>query len=90
AQSQLTDYVKRNGEVDPDIAYSIASVYALEGMRDEAFHWLGHAISLGNENRPCFENDPNWASLRDDPKFAELMTGVHSAHKAPQSKADAQ
>ena len=90
AQSQLTDYVKRNGEVDPDIAYSIASVYALEGMRDEAFHWLGRAISLGNENRPCFENDPNWASLRDDPKFAELMTGVHSAHKAPQSKADAQ
>jgi serine/threonine protein kinase/tetratricopeptide (TPR) repeat protein len=90
ALAQLNDYVKRNGEVDPDIAYSIASVYALEGMRDEAFQWLGRAISLGNENRPCFENDPNWASLRDDPKFAELMTRVRSTHKAPQSKADAQ
>jgi serine/threonine protein kinase/tetratricopeptide (TPR) repeat protein len=86
ALAQLTDYVKRNGEVDPDIAYSIGSVYALEGMREEAFQWLGRAISLGNENRPCFENDPNWASLREDPRFGELMTRVRTAHKTPQFK----
>ena len=33
ARAQLTSSVIRNAEVDPDIAYSVASVYALEGMR---------------------------------------------------------
>jgi len=82
ALAQLNDDVKRNGEVDADIAYSIASVYALEGIASEAFAWLERSISLGNENRPCFENDPNWSSLRSDPKFGELMTKVRVAKTA--------
>jgi len=73
ALAQLTDAVKRNGEVDADIAYSIGSVYALEGMATEALSWLERSIALGNENRPCFESDPNWNSLRTDPRFVELI-----------------
>jgi hypothetical protein len=45
-------------------------------LPDQAFEWLARAIALGNENRPCFQNDPNWASLRDDSRFAELMSRV--------------
>ena len=82
ARAQLTDAVIRNAEVDPDIAYSVASVYAVEDMRDEAFEWLERSIALGNENRPCFENDPNWSSLRDHPRFQELMTRVRLMHGA--------
>ena len=89
ALAQLTEDVKRNGEVDPDIAYSVASVYALEGMRDEAFEWLRRAISLGNENRPCFEHDPNWAELRKDLRFTELMKTVRQSHRTQQSRPDA-
>jgi len=81
ALAQLTDAVKRNAEVDPDIAYSLASVYALEELRGDAFEWLGRSIALGNENRPCFENDPNWAALREDPRFAELMSKVTTGRK---------
>ena len=84
ALAQLTDNVKRNGEVDADISYSIASVYALEGLRNEAFAWLERAIALGNENRPCFENDPNWATLRAEPQFAELMNSI--PHRSTQSR----
>ena len=73
---QLTPDVKRNGEVDADISYSIASVYALEGLHGDAFEWLERSISLGNANRLLFENDPNWAALREDPRFAELMEKV--------------
>ena len=80
ARAQLTDNVIRNAEVDPDIAYSVASVYALEEHRDEAIAWLERAIALGNENRPCFENDPNWAAMRDDPRFVGLMTKVKAMH----------
>jgi serine/threonine-protein kinase len=87
ARAQLTDAVIRNAEVDPDIAYSLASVYALEDMHDEAFEWLARSIALGNENLPCFENDPNWASLRDHPRFQELISGIQHMQEAqlPQS-----
>jgi serine/threonine-protein kinase len=74
ALAELTDVVKRTAEVDADIAYSVASVYAVEGLRDEAFEWLARAIALGNENRPCFDHDPNWAMLREDARFAELIS----------------
>src|SRR6266850_688380 len=84
ALAQLSDAVFRNAEVDADIAYSVASVYALEGLRSEAFAWLERAIALGNENRPCFENDPNWATLRAEPQFAELMNGI--PHRSTQSR----
>jgi serine/threonine-protein kinase len=76
ARAELTDEVKKNARVDPDIAYGLASVYALEGMRDEAFEWLERSIALGNENRPCFEHDPNWATLRDDERFKQLMLKI--------------
>src|SRR5690242_4657453 len=69
ALAQLTSDVKRNGEVDADISYSIGSVYALEGLPGDAFEWLERSIALGNANKPCFENDPNLASLRDDARF---------------------
>ncbi|HEU4770026.1 MAG TPA: protein kinase [Pyrinomonadaceae bacterium] len=72
ALAQITPQVKRNGEVDADISYSIGAVYALEGLRNDALEWLERSIALGNANHPCFENDPNWASLRNDPRFIEL------------------
>jgi eukaryotic-like serine/threonine-protein kinase len=87
ALAQLSDNVMRNGEVDADIAYSIGSVYALEDQPDEAFKWLGRAIALGNENYPCFQNDPNWASLRSDPRFTELMSRVQTGRKAKSAEA---
>jgi predicted Zn-dependent protease len=82
AIAELSDDVKRNGEVDADIAYSIASAYALEDQRADAFEWLARAIALGNENEPCFHNDPNWAALRSDPRFGELMDKVHPGRKS--------
>ncbi|MDQ1638346.1 MAG: eukaryotic-like serine/threonine-protein kinase [Pyrinomonadaceae bacterium] len=89
ALAQLTADVIRNADVDADIAYSVASVYALEGMQDEAFEWLARAIALGNENRPCFEHDPNWAALKNTVRFQELMAQVSAQHKADGLKAQA-
>jgi predicted Zn-dependent protease len=73
ARAELNEEVKRNASVDPDIAYAVGSVYALEGERDDAFEWLERSAALGNENKPCFEHDPNLASLREDARFKELM-----------------
>jgi eukaryotic-like serine/threonine-protein kinase len=76
AHAELNEDVKRNADVDPDIAYAVASVYALEGERDEAFEWLQRSIALGNENKPLFEHDPNLASARSDPRFGELIKRI--------------
>lgn len=80
ALAQLNSSVIRTAEVDPDIAYSVASVYAVEGMRTEAFEWLTRSIALGNENYLCFESDPNWSALRNEERFQELMKQVRAAH----------
>jgi len=82
AQAQVTDEVKDTAADDHDIAYWLASVYALEGQRDDAFKWLRRAIELGNENKPWFERDKNWDSLRDDPEYREIVDGVSSGQRA--------
>ena len=51
ARAELNEDVRRTASVDPDIAYAVASVYALEGARDEAFEWLKRSVALGNENQ---------------------------------------
>ncbi len=76
ARSQLTERVKEVALADHDIPYWLASAYAVEGERDEAFKWLERAISLGNENLPWFESNPVWQPLHDDPRFKELMRRV--------------
>jgi serine/threonine-protein kinase len=81
ARAQLTDRVKRVADADHDTPYWLASAYALEGMTDEAFEWLEHAIDAGNENRPWFEANPAWASLREDERFRALMARIDAARE---------
>jgi len=76
ARAELNEHVQRNAAVDPDIAYAVASVYALSGEREDALAWLNRSVLLGNENKPLFENDPNLASIRDDPGFTSLITRI--------------
>ena len=80
ARAELTERVKASAAIDPDVAYWLASAYALEGERDDAFEWLGRAINLGREDRAWFEMDPDWQSLRTDPRFLELMSRIEMGH----------
>jgi hypothetical protein len=58
------------------MAYWVASTYALLGEKDLAFKWFNRAVKLGNENKPHFEHDNSLDSLRDDPRFAEVMSKI--------------
>ncbi len=78
ANEQLTKKVRQVAEGDHDIANWLASAYLLQGKQVEALKWLETAIDLGNENYPWFETDPNWATLRDDPRFLALMERIKS------------
>jgi serine/threonine-protein kinase len=81
ARAQLTDRVKEVAALDHDVPYWLASAYVMEGEYEEAFKWLEKAISLGNENYLWFEANPVWESLRDDPKFRELMRSIKDRHE---------
>ena len=78
ARAELNARAREAAEADHDIAYWLATAHAMLGERDAAFEWLGRAITLGNENRLWFESDPNWESLREDPRFGELMRRIGS------------
>src|SRR5229473_2146693 len=73
ARAPLTDEVKATANTDHDVAYWLASAYALEGERGESLQWLRRAIELGNENKPWFQRDKNWDSLRNDPEFQKIV-----------------
>jgi serine/threonine protein kinase/tetratricopeptide (TPR) repeat protein len=76
ALAELTEAVKRNAEVDPDIAYSVGAVLALNGKSEEAFVWLEKSVALGNGNKPWVEADANLASLRDNRRFEALLESM--------------
>jgi len=79
ARAELSEGTIKSASADHDIAYWLASAYALADDRDEAFNWLERAIALGNENRQWFERDPNWAKLRGDERFGQLMSRINVA-----------
>lgn len=76
ARAQITDEVIKTADTDHDVAYWLASAYALEGERDQALKWLRRAIELGNENKPWFERDKNWDSLRSDSEYQRIVGSI--------------
>ena len=73
ARAELTDDALALARADHDMAYWVGSTYALLGDTDLAYKWLGKAVRLGNENKEHFKRDANLASLRDDPRWQELL-----------------
>ena len=76
ARAQITEEVIKTADTDHDVAYWLASAYALEGEREKALKWLRRAIELGNENKPWFERDKNWDSLRNDAEYQRIVDSI--------------
>ncbi len=71
-------------ELSPDRparAYGLAVVYTGLGDKDQAFHWLNQSC----DNRDAFliylKVEPQWDSLRDDPRFDDLLRRMGMADK---------
>ena len=58
------------------ISSFIARIYAALGKRDEAFALLEKALEEREYTAPRLNVDPAFDSLRDDPRFADLMRRV--------------
>ena len=73
ARAQLPEDALALAKSDHDMAYWTGEAFALLGDKDLAFKWLNRAVKLGNENLYWYEHDKTLASLRDDPRYAELI-----------------
>lgn len=73
AKALIIPQVIDAASADQDVAYWLASFYALEKAKDKAIKWLKKAVELGNENYPWFSRDRNWEALRSDPEYNQII-----------------
>ncbi|MDH3457445.1 MAG: tetratricopeptide repeat protein [Gemmatimonadota bacterium] len=75
-QSEAIEWVERARAIDPEdpvVVYAVGCVYAILGMAAEALDALEKALQGGFGNKKWIENDPDFSSLRDHPRFRELI-----------------
>ena len=71
-------------EADSEMAYRLATYFAVEGDESEALHWLRRAIYLGNENYPWFSKNPAWNKLHGHVDFERILEDLKKSHRVNQ------
>lgn len=84
AAALLKDETLAAAEADSEMAYRLATYFAVEGDSSEALHWLRRAIYLGNENYPWFQKNPAWNHLRTNADFQRILDDLKRAFKKNQ------
>jgi adenylate cyclase len=73
------EWSERALAIDPDDMGAIINgslLYAKAGMKDQALQLLQRALGLGWGKRDWIEQDPDYDSLRDDPRFQAMLARV--------------
>jgi len=80
----LQDDTLAAAEADSEMAYRLATYFAVEGDSSEALHWLRRAIYLGNENYPWFQINPAWNNLRTNADFERILEDLKKGFRRNQ------
>jgi TolB-like protein/Flp pilus assembly protein TadD len=70
------EWAKRALAIDPEdsgMLYNTACFYAVQGEADEAIACLEKAVQHGFGLRGWLENDPDFSSVRGDPRFQAIL-----------------
>jgi serine/threonine-protein kinase len=84
AASFIVDETLSAAEADSEMAYRLATYFAVEGDESEALHWLRRAIYLGNENYPWFSINPAWSKLRGHADFERILEDLKKSFRRNQ------
>lgn len=71
-------------EADSEMAYRLATYFAVDGDESEALHWLRRAIYLGNENYPWFSINPAWSRVRGHTDFERILEDLRKSFRRNQ------
>jgi adenylate cyclase len=64
------------GGHDPAVVTNVGCVYAKAGRKEDALACLARTFARGIGKRDWIEKDPDYDSLRDDPRFQALLAGL--------------
>ena len=81
-RERALQWAERAVAVDPSevsTLYNTGCVYAMAGEKDRALANLERAVQLGFAEREWVENDTDWDSVRDDPRFARIRDMIGPA-----------
>ncbi|WP_035348968.1 serine/threonine-protein kinase [Edaphobacter aggregans] len=84
AASFIVDETLSAAEADSEMAYRLATYFALDGDESEALHWLRRAIYLGNENYPWFSKNPAWRKLSGHADFERILEDLKKSYRRNQ------
>jgi tetratricopeptide (TPR) repeat protein len=84
AASFIVDETLSAAEADSEMAYRLATYFALDGDESEALHWLRRAIYLGNENYPWFSINPAWRKLTGHSDFERILEDLKKSFRKNQ------
>jgi tetratricopeptide (TPR) repeat protein len=73
------DWAERTLAIDPDdavVLYGVGCVFAMLGLTDRALTLLEAAVAAGFRTKGWIEHDPDWAALRDHPRFQAILRGL--------------
>jgi tetratricopeptide (TPR) repeat protein len=63
----------------PFAAYGMSAIFAKQGQRDSAFHWLGQSVTMGFGSETALAADPDFAALRSDARYAAAVERIRTA-----------
>jgi len=75
-RDRCQEWLGRALAIDPEettILYNAACTYSLLGESDQALDLIEKAVRNGYGHKEWLENDPDFASLRDQPRFQALI-----------------
>jgi adenylate cyclase len=78
-KERALDYARRAAEIDPDdtvTLYNAACTYAMLGQHEEALTTLETALDKGYGHKDWIEHDPDFASMRDTPRFKAILAAM--------------
>jgi TolB-like protein/Flp pilus assembly protein TadD len=75
-RERALEWARRAHALDPTdsgVLYNVACIYALGGLTEEALRSLGQAIENGFGHKEWLQNDSDFDSIREDPRFQALI-----------------
>jgi serine/threonine-protein kinase len=84
AASFILEETLAAAEADGEMAYRLATYFAVDGDESEALHWLRRAIYLGNENYPWFTKNPAWRNLAGHSDFERILEDLKKSYRRNQ------
>jgi non-specific serine/threonine protein kinase len=88
-RARSIDWAERAMAIDPEetaILYNVACTYALMGEKERALSTLEKAVRNGFSHKEWIENDPDFVSVRPEPRFQALLQSLSKSNSGAETR----